>query len=116
MPERRRMPALRRSRLAPLFALALAAGCAHRFPVPPGGEREVVAGLPASFGSAAQNVPEGTRIKWDFGDGTASAAGATVEHVFARAGERLVKMEVTDGAGVRQAVFRVKVQRRPPAA
>ncbi|MBI5545396.1 MAG: PKD domain-containing protein [Deltaproteobacteria bacterium] len=94
---------------------ALVGGCAHRFPVRTGGDREAVAGLPLSFGSPEVAVPEGTSVRWDFGDGS-TADGPVVAHVWARAGTYRLKMEVADPTGSRSAEASVQVARRPPAA
>ncbi|HEY3449619.1 MAG TPA: PKD domain-containing protein [Myxococcales bacterium] len=102
-----------------LYAVALAplllASCAHRFPARTGGEREAVAGLPVSFGPAEQEqVPAGTRILWDFGDGS-TAEGPTASHAWRRAGEYTLKIEVVDEKGTRSDQSKVRVARRPPA-
>ncbi len=67
------------------------------------------------FGTRAEPVPEGTKIVWDFGDGT-TAEGQVVSHAFARAGEYRVTMRVEDSGDPRSATSLVRVVRRPPAA
>lgn len=103
----------RRALLVALAPLVLAS-CAHRFPARTGGDREAVSGLPLTLGSAQEPVPVGTRIRWDFGDGT-SAEGPAVSHAWPRAGEYALKIEVTDDGGTRSDQSKVKVARRPPA-
>ncbi|MGC4117918.1 MAG: PKD domain-containing protein [Myxococcales bacterium] len=103
----------RRLLAAALAPLALAS-CAHRFPARTGGDREAVSGLALSFGSAEEQVPVGTRIRWDFGDGS-SAEGPVVAHAWPRAGEYSLKIEVADERGTRVDQSKVHVARRPPA-
>jgi PKD repeat protein len=68
------------------------------------------AGLPVLFDGRASADVDGSIVawSWDFGDGSAAASGATVEHIYAAAGTYLATLAVTDSAGhtgtVRQAV------------
>jgi len=105
--------------MRPLLALAasaLLASCAlKRIPAWAGDDRSAMSGVPASFG-APQELPEGTKIVWDFGDGTppVTAAGK-VEHVFPRAGAFTISQTVADKDGEkRTATAKVTVLRRSP--
>ncbi|HYR19388.1 MAG TPA: PKD domain-containing protein [Myxococcales bacterium] len=104
------------SRLA-CGALLLVAACARHVAPAPGEDRTVVSGVPVVFGSD-QDLPKGTRVVWDFGDGTPPAEGARVEHAFPRAGAYRVTETVVDADGQkRSAGAKVTVLRRPvPAA
>ncbi len=100
-----------------LLALLISglAGCVHRYPADAGRDRDGVSGVPLRFGQVAEPVPEGTQIRWEFGDGS-SAPGPQVEHAFAQAGEYRVRVEVSDGRGARSSECLVRIARRPPAA
>ncbi|MBS2031618.1 MAG: PKD domain-containing protein [Deltaproteobacteria bacterium] len=102
-------PGLRRVLLAAALALA---GCAHRFPLASTEPVQALAGVPVAFGTAGA-VPEGTTVRWDFGDGT-QASGARAVHAFMRAGHFTVAEIVTDSDGERRAQLAVDVQRRSP--
>lgn len=104
------VPGLRRA----LVALALlASGCAHRFPLAASDKVEAISGVPAPFGDAREPVPEGTRIRWVFGDG-AQAEGAAVQHAFPHAGAFTVTETITDAHGDRSVKIPVEVARRSP--
>lgn len=66
-------------------AVLLAAGCVKRVAPSPGEDRTILSGVPLRFGQA-QELPEGTTITWDFGDGTPPQTGAVVDHAFPHAG------------------------------
>ena len=83
-------------RIALIFALTLS--CAHRIAPSPGEDRTTLSGVWLRFGQP-QELPEGTTIQWDFGDGTAPAIGATVDHAFPRAGVFTVVETVKDKDG-----------------
>ena len=86
-----------RSRLV-CGALLLCAACARHVTPAPGEDRTVGAGVPVAYGSD-RDLPQGTRVVWDFGDGTPPAEGARVEHAFPRAGAYLVTQTVVDRDG-----------------
>jgi hypothetical protein len=73
-----------RTRLV-LCAVLLAAGCVKRITPSPGEDRTTLSGVPLRFGQA-QELPEGTTIIWDFGDGTPPQTGAVVDHAFPHGG------------------------------
>ncbi len=104
------------SRLA-CGALLLCAACARHVAPAPGEDRTVVSGVPVTYGSD-QDLPKGTRVIWDFGDGTPPAFGARMEHAFPRAGVYRVTETVVDADGQkRSASAKATVLRRPvPAA
>jgi hypothetical protein len=100
-----------RIRLACAAALLLAA-CVKRVAPSAVEDRTVVSGVPTSFGSAA-DLPEGARIEWDFGDGTAKAVGPAVAHAFPRSGTFTVTEMVVDADGQkRTTTAKVTVLRR----
>jgi hypothetical protein len=103
----------RASVVATLIALGLTS-CVRRFPADAGGDRAVLAGIPVVFG-AGPPAPQGTRVKWDFGDGE-SADGLPVNHAFQLPGKYQVVMTVTDASGERRAKAVLAVERRPPMA
>src|SRR5256885_711294 len=84
----------------PLFcaALVLAAACIKRVAPSPGADRTTYSGLWLRFGQP-QQLPEGTVITWDFGDGTEPQSGASVDHAFPRAGVYTVVETVKDRDG-----------------
>jgi PKD repeat protein len=93
-------------------AALLCASCVKRVGPSVGGDRTVGSGVPQPFGEA-QELPEGTSITWDFGDGTPPAQGAAVTHAFPRAGTFAVQETVRDKGGqVQSATARVTVLRR----
>jgi PKD repeat protein len=93
-------------------AALLCASCVKRVAPKAGGDRTVGSGIPQRFGEA-QDLPEGTSIAWDFGDGAPPAQGAAVTHAFPRAGNFTVQETVRDKAGqVQTATARVTVLRR----
>ena len=104
------------SRLA-CGALLLCAACARHVTPAPGEDRTVGSGVPVSYGSD-QDLPKGTRVTWDFGDGTPPVEGARVDHAFPRAGAYRVTQTVVDGDGKKlSASANATVLRRPvPAA
>jgi PKD domain len=83
----------------PLFLCLLALlSCVKRIAPDPGGARTTYSGVPLKFGEQ-QTVPEGTRILWDFGDGTAEQEGASIIHAFPRAGVFTVVETIRDKDG-----------------
>jgi hypothetical protein len=97
--------------------MLLCAACARHVTPAPGEDRTAVSGVPVVFGSA-QDLPKGTRIVWDFADGTPPAEGPRVEHAFPRAGVYRVTETVIGPDGQKQSgSVNVTVLRRPvPAA
>lgn len=81
-----------------LLAAALAVSCAHRIAPSPGEDRTALSGATLRFGQP-QQLPEGTVIVWDFGDGTQPQTGASVDHAFPRAGVFTVVETVKDKDG-----------------
>jgi glucose/arabinose dehydrogenase len=60
------------------------------------------AGLGFRFSSSASSDPDGDALtaRWDFGDGSATVTGATVDHTYAASVTRAtVKLTVSDGRG-----------------
>jgi PKD repeat protein len=86
-----------RTRLA-VCALLLAAGCVKRIAPSPGEDRNTLSGALLRFGQP-QELPQGTSISWDFGDGTPPQTGTSVDHAFPRAGVFTVVETVTDKDG-----------------
>jgi len=74
----------------------------NRWPVADAGaDRVVTSNVQVTFSGAASFDPDGVVMLyvWDFGDGTPSASGATVNHTFAGGTDRVVTLTVTDNAG-----------------
>jgi PKD repeat protein len=106
----------RSNRLAVLLVpLALATGCAHRLPLwSPQAPLHGLSGVPVAVGAAPKEpVPEGTTVKWDFGDVT-HGDGTAAAHAFAQAGTYVVTQTVADKSGERQSTLSVEVDRRSP--
>ena len=80
--------------LAALFATA----CVHRVAPSPGEDRTTLSGVTLRFGQP-QQLPEGTTIVWDFGDGSQPLTGVAVDHAFPRAGVFTVVETVKDKDG-----------------
>src|SRR2546423_602075 len=100
-----------RIRLACAAALLLAA-CVKRVAPSAVEDRTVTSGVPTAFGSASE-LPEGARIDWDFGDGSAPVAGPSVSHAFPRSGTFTVTETVADPDGQkRSTTAKVTVLRR----
>lgn len=93
-------------------ALATLASCAHtRVPAYAGEDRTAQSGVPGMFAIPGE-LPEGTEVIWDFGDGTPQAKGTAV-HAFPRAGEFTITQTVKDKDGeTRTSQAKVKVLRR----
>jgi hypothetical protein len=72
--------------------------CVKRITPDPGGTRTAYSGVALRFGEQ-QAVPEGTRILWDFGDGTPEQEGPSVVHVFRRSGVYTVVETIRDKDG-----------------
>ena len=96
-----------------LFCAALAAaGCVKRVAPSAGEDRTTLSGVQSTFGNEG-DVPEGTEITWDFGDGTEKAKGGRVEHSFPRSGTFTVTQTVKDKDGEqRTSQAKVTVLRR----
>ena len=97
---------------AALACLAILASCAHtRVPAYAGEDRTLQSGVPGPFTGPGE-LPEGTEVVWDFGDGTPPQKGS-VDHAFPRAGDFTVTQTVQDKDGEkRTATAHVKVLRR----
>jgi|GEM_PF-1309027 len=99
-------------RKALIVALVFSAACVKRIAPSAGEDRTALSGVVQQFGQA-QEVPEGTKISWDFGDGTAPASGPSVSHAFPRAGAFTVTQTVTDRDGQeRRSMAQATVLRR----
>src|SRR5438105_9068303 len=95
-----------------LCLTVLAASCIKRIAPSPGEARTTLSGVWLRFGQA-QELPEGTEITWDFGDGTPPQTGAMVLHAFPRAGVFTVVETVRDKDGdTRSARTHVAVLKR----
>jgi hypothetical protein len=81
-----------------VFCLLVLLSCVKRITPDPGVDRTTYAGIPLRFGEA-QQVPEETRIFWDFGDGTPPQQGPSVVHAFSRAGVYTVVETIKDKDG-----------------
>src|SRR5204862_7694688 len=98
-----------------LLCLLILLSCVKRISPDPGDARTTYTGVPLRFGES-QQVPEGTEILWDFGDGTAQAQGASVVHAFRRAGVYTVAEAIRDTDGqLRRARARVTARNRTGA-
>jgi PKD domain-containing protein len=95
-----------------LCCLFVLLSCTKRITPDPGGSRTTYSGLSLLFGEP-QELPEGTQILWEFGDGTPAQQGASVVHAFPRAGVYTVLETVRDKDGqTRSARTHVAVLRR----
>src|SRR5438105_459171 len=104
-----------RIRLLCCAAALLAFSCVKRIAPSPGEDRTTLSGVWLRFGQI-QQLPEGTEIIWDFGDGTQPQTGPQVDHAFPRAGVFTVVQTVKDKDGqARTARTHVVVLRRPVA-
>ena len=81
-----------------LICLVALLACVKRITPDPGGARTTYSGVTLRFGEQ-QAVPEGTRILWDFGDGTPEQEGASVVHAFPRSGVYTVVETIRDKDG-----------------
>jgi PKD domain len=81
--------------------LLVCAACARHVAPAPGDDRSVASGVPVVYGTD-QSLPKGTRIVWDFGDGTPPVEGARVEHAFPRAGSYRVTETVVGSDGQKE--------------
>jgi PKD domain-containing protein len=96
--------------------LVCCAACARNIAATPGEDRTVASGVPVTYGSQ-RDLPEGTRIVWDFGDGSSPAEAARVEHAFPRAGTYRVTQTIVGQNGQKQsASANATVLRRSVAA
>ena len=87
-----------RARILCSAAAALALSCVKRINPDPGGDRTTYSGVPLQFGRK-QDLPQGTTISWNYGDGTPEQTGAQVTHAFPRAGVFTVVETVRDKDG-----------------
>lgn len=92
-------------------AALLCAACVKRIAPSAGDDRTVGSGVPQRFGED-QEVPSGTTVTWDFGDGTPPQPGAQVVHAFPRAGAFVVTETVRTGSEQRTSSARITVLRR----
>lgn len=92
-------------------AALLCASCVKRIAPSAGDDRTVGSGIPQRFGSD-QEVPAGTTVTWDFGDGTPPQPGPQVLHAFPRAGNFVVTETVRTAEGLRSSTAHVTVLRR----
>src|SRR3977135_1365021 len=81
-----------------LCCLLVLLSCAKRINPDPGGSRNHCTGGPVACGQP-QEIPEGTQILWDFGDGTPPQQGVSVAHAYPRAGVYTVVETVRDKDG-----------------
>ncbi|MCC6460167.1 MAG: PKD domain-containing protein [Saprospiraceae bacterium] len=65
--------------------------------------------LSVNFSAAASFDPEGSPLhyRWNFGDGSPEATGATLNHTFADLGKLTVRLTVQDAAGLEHTAFQV---------
>lgn len=87
-----------RSRLLLCAALACAVSCVKRVAPSAGEDRTTTSGVRQSFGGGGE-VPSGSEVTWDFGDGTPPAKGSSVEHAFPHAGAFTVTETIRDKDG-----------------
>src|SRR5947209_7197804 len=87
-----------RYRLLLCVAAALATSCVKRVAPNPPDDRSTVTGVPLPFGERAE-LPEGSQVIWDFGDGTPPVTGAQVDHSFGRAGVYTIVETIKDKDG-----------------
>lgn len=99
--------------------VAIAAPTATPTPIIPpaaiiSGPSQATAGVAVTFdGSSSTPIGGITGYTWSFGDG-GSAAGPTVDHVFAQAGQYVVTLAVTNAAGqANQSTLMVQVSAAP---
>ncbi len=97
-------------------SLLLCCACIKRIAPSPGETRTAPSGTSVSFG-APQELPEGSSIHWQFGDGTPEQLGAQVVHTFPRAGSFTVVETVLDRDGQqRSASLQAQITRRAVAS
>lgn len=97
-------------------ALLICTACVKRIAPTPGNSQMAATGNAVAFG-APQELPEGTSIHWQFGDGSPEQIGAQVTHVFYRAGSFTVTETVVDKDGEkRSATLQAQITRRSVAA
>lgn len=87
-----------RARLLCCAAAVAAVSCVKRIAPDPGDDRTTYSGVVLPFGQQ-QELPEGTTITWNYGDGTPEESGAQVRHAFPRAGVFTVVETVRDKDG-----------------
>jgi hypothetical protein len=102
-----------RTRLLCCLAALFASACIKRVSPAPGDDRGTLSGVPLVFGQPDE-IPEGTEVSWNFGDGTPPAKGPRATHAFPRAGVYTVVESIQDPDGkVRTARTHVVALRRP---
>ena len=87
-----------RNRLLLGVAAVLASSCIKRVAPTPPDERSSTSGAPLAFAESAE-LPEGSQVIWDFGDGTPPVAGARINHAFLRAGVYTIIETIQDKDG-----------------
>lgn len=92
-------------------AAVLASSCVKRVGPSALEDHTVLSGVPVTLGGELE-VPEGTQITWEFGDG-ATGTGSPVQHAFSRAGAFTFTQKIIDKDGqIRTASAHVTVLRR----
>ncbi len=81
-----------------LFCLLAVLSCTKRINPDPGADRTTYSGVWLRFGEQ-QQLPEGTQVIWDFGDGSPPRTGASLDHAFPRAGVYTVVETIRDKDG-----------------
>ncbi len=85
-------------RKALIVALVFSSACVKRIAPSAGEDRTALSGVVQHFGQD-QEVPEGTKVTWEFGDGTPPVSGPGADHAFPRAGAFTVTQIITDRDG-----------------
>lgn len=65
------------------------------------GDRTVIINKETTFDASGSSDPDGSisKVKWNFGDGSAEVEGVTVTHIYTSVGQFMLKLTVTDDAG-----------------
>ena len=87
-----------RNRLLLCVAAVLASACIKRVGPTTIEERTATSGQPLAFNEPA-DLPEGSQVVWDFGDGTPPGTGPRVSHAFLRAGIFTIVETIQDKDG-----------------
>jgi hypothetical protein len=87
-----------RTRLLCCVAAALATSCIKRVSPTPPDERTTYSGIALPFGQQGE-IPEGSTVIWDFGDGTPPVTGLRVSHAFGPAGVYTIVETIQDKDG-----------------
>ena len=82
-----------------------------------GPDRQLAAGVPHRVLAAGSVDPDGDPLTyaWDFGDGSPPALGYAAVHAWARAGDYLLSLTVSDGALSHTRVARIRVVEATPS-